>query len=153
MSFRGRLRLFFALIVIVPMVALGVVLFALTAAARPARPTPASRPAAARPSASTASRRERAQPGCAGSRAIRELRSARSRSGRRIARASARLRELTVGDVVASGAVGRAASARRARTGSPRAVAFAGSELVVREARRRGALGVGHERVRASRIA
>src|SRR5215208_6809659 len=31
MSFRGRLRLFFALIVIVPMVALGIVLFALTA--------------------------------------------------------------------------------------------------------------------------
>src|SRR5919112_5652699 len=31
MSFRGRLRLFFALIVIVPMIALGVVLFALAA--------------------------------------------------------------------------------------------------------------------------
>src|SRR3712207_3853114 len=31
MSFRGRLRLFFALIVIVPMIALGVLLFALTA--------------------------------------------------------------------------------------------------------------------------
>ena len=31
MSFRGRLRLFFALIVIVPMIALGIVLFALTA--------------------------------------------------------------------------------------------------------------------------
>ena len=31
MSFRGRLRLFFALIVIVPTIALGVVLFALTA--------------------------------------------------------------------------------------------------------------------------
>src|SRR5215210_5450720 len=31
MSFRGRLRLFFALIVIVPMIALGAVLFALTA--------------------------------------------------------------------------------------------------------------------------
>ena len=31
MSFRSRLRLFFALIVIVPMIALGVVLFALTA--------------------------------------------------------------------------------------------------------------------------
>src|SRR5215208_1586435 len=30
MSFRGRLRLFFALIVIVPMTALGVVIFALT---------------------------------------------------------------------------------------------------------------------------
>ena len=30
MSFRGRLRLFFALIVIVPMIALGIVLFALT---------------------------------------------------------------------------------------------------------------------------
>jgi len=30
MSFRGRLRLFFALIVIVPMVALGIVLFTLT---------------------------------------------------------------------------------------------------------------------------
>src|SRR5215216_6154090 len=31
MSFRGRLRMFFALIVIVPMIALGAVLFALTA--------------------------------------------------------------------------------------------------------------------------
>src|SRR5215213_7976842 len=31
MSFRGRLRLFFALIVIVPMIALGIVLFALAA--------------------------------------------------------------------------------------------------------------------------
>ena len=31
MSFRSRLRLFFALIVIVPMIALGIVLFALTA--------------------------------------------------------------------------------------------------------------------------
>src|SRR3954447_15482459 len=30
MSFRGRLRLFFALIVVVPMIALGIVLFALT---------------------------------------------------------------------------------------------------------------------------
>src|ERR671910_391173 len=30
MSFRGRLRLFFALIVVVPMVALGIVLFTLT---------------------------------------------------------------------------------------------------------------------------
>jgi hypothetical protein len=30
MNFRGRLRLFFALIVIVPMLALGIVLFALT---------------------------------------------------------------------------------------------------------------------------
>ncbi len=127
MSFRGRLRLFFALIVIVPMIALGIVLFALTArtetgkadagigtAARTALAVHRERAAAARP----ALRRIAADPRL--QRAV-----VRDRGGA----AGRRMRELVRGDVAAielwSPAGGRLASA-----GSAAAVAWSASELV-----------------------
>ena len=81
MSFRGRLRLFFALIVIVPMIALGVVLFALTARSETGK---ADAGLAAGSRSATGIYREdaeRARPRCTGSRRDRELQRA-LRSGR-----------------------------------------------------------------------
>ena len=131
MSFRGRLRLFFALIVIVPMIALGVVLFALTARSETGK---ADAGLAAGSRSATGIYREdatRAQPSLhriARDRALqRALRSGRADEAER------RLRELTIGGVVAMELSLR--GERPVRTGSTRAVAFSGSRLVVRDAR------------------
>ena len=131
MSFRGRLRLFFALIVIVPMIALGVVLFALTARSETGK---ADAGLAAGSRSATGIYREdatRAQPSLhriARDRALqRALRSGRADEAER------RLRELTIGGVVATELSLR--GERPVRTGSTRAVAFSGSRLVVRDAR------------------
>ena len=117
MSFRGRLRLFFALIVIVPMIALGIVLFALTArtetgkadagigtAARTALAVHRERAAAARP----ALRRIAADPRL--QRAV-----VRDRGGA----AGRRMRELVRGDVAAI-ELWSPAGGRLAALGAPR---------------------------------
>src|SRR4051812_38130507 len=127
MSFRGRLRLFFALIVIVPMIALGVVLFALTArtetgkadagigtAARTAIAVHREGAAAAAP----ALRRTAADP---------RLQQAVVRD--RMGAAERRMRELVRGEVVAM-ELWSADGRRLARVGSLTAVAWRGSELV-----------------------
>jgi diguanylate cyclase (GGDEF)-like protein len=129
MSFRGRLRLFFALIVIVPMIALGAVLFALAArtetgkadagigtAARTALAVHREQVDAARP----ALRRVAADP---------RLQSAIVRG--RTAAAKRRMRELVRGEV-ASIELWSARGRRLAQAGSGAAVAWRGSELVRR---------------------
>ena len=131
MSFRGRLRLFFALIVIVPMIALGVVLFALTARSETGK---ADAGLAAGSRSATGIYREdaeRARPSLHRIAGDRELQHA-LRSGR-ADEAERRLRELTIGGVVAAELSLR--GERPVRTGSTRAVAFSGSRLVVRDAR------------------
>jgi diguanylate cyclase (GGDEF)-like protein len=128
-SFRGRLRLFFALIVIVPMIALGVVLFALTertetgkadagigTATRTALAVHGDHMDAARP----ALRRVAADP---------ELQSAIMRG--RIGAARRRMHELVRGEVV-SIELWSKPGRRLARAGSDAAVAWQGSELVGR---------------------
>jgi diguanylate cyclase (GGDEF)-like protein len=129
LSFRGRLRLFFALIVIVPMLALGVVLFALTertetgkadagigTAARTALAVHRDQMDAARP----VLRRVAADP---------RLQSAITRGP--IGTARQRMRELVRGGVVSIEL--RSKPGRRlARAGSGAAVAWQGSELVGR---------------------
>ena len=128
MSFRGRLRLFFALIVIVPMIALGVVLFALTARSETGK---ADAGLAAGSRLATGVYREqaaRAQPSLHRIAADRELQHALA-SGSAGA-AERRLRELTVGGVLATQLSLR--GERPVRAGSSGAIAFAGSRLVVR---------------------
>ncbi|HMJ97439.1 MAG TPA: diguanylate cyclase [Thermoleophilaceae bacterium] len=127
MSFRGRLRLFFALIVIVPMIALGAVLFALTArtetgkadagigtAARTAIAVHREGTTAARP----ALRRVAADP---------RLQRALVRD--RVAAAERRMRELVRGGVI-SIELWSPSGRRLAQAGSDTAVASSGSELV-----------------------
>jgi diguanylate cyclase (GGDEF)-like protein len=127
MSFRGRLRLFFALIVIVPVIALGVVLFALAArtetgkadagigtAARTALAVHREAAAGAR----TALRRVAADP-----------RLQRAVVAGRTGAAERRMREL-VRDPVVAIELWSASGQRLARAGSDTAVASSGSELV-----------------------
>jgi len=127
MSFRGRLRLFFALIVIVPMIALGFVLFALAAgtetgkadagigtAARTALAVHRDGTVAARPAA----RRVTADP-----------RLQRAVVGGRADEAQRRMRELVRSPVVAI-ELWSASGQRIARAGSATGVAWSGSELV-----------------------
>ena len=127
MSFRGRLRLFFALIVIVPMVALGIVLFALTArtetgkadagigtAARTALAVHRDGVAAARPALMRVAADARLQ------RAI-----VRGRTGA----AERRMRELVRGPVVAI-ELWSTSGRGLISAGSDTAVARTGSELV-----------------------
>ena len=129
MSFRGRLRLFFALIVIVPMIALGAVLFALTArtetgkadagigtAARTALAVHQEQVDAAR----QALRRVAADP---------RLQSAIVRG--RIGVAKRRMRELVRGEVVAI-ELWSTPRRRLAQAGRGTAVGWRGSELVRR---------------------
>ena len=128
MSFRGRLRLFFALIVIVPMMALGVVLFALTARSETGK-ADAGLAAGGRVAAGVyREQAERAQPSLHRIAADRELQHALA-SGSAGA-AERRLRELTVGGVLATQLSLR--GERPVRAGSSGAIAFAGSRLVVR---------------------
>jgi diguanylate cyclase (GGDEF)-like protein len=131
MSFRSRLRLFFALIVIVPMIALGAVLFALTARSETGK---ADAGLAAGSRSATGIYREdaeRARPSLHRIAGDRELQRA-LRSGR-ADEAERRLRELTIRGVVAAELSLR--GERPVRTGSRQAVAFSGSRLVVRDAR------------------
>jgi diguanylate cyclase (GGDEF)-like protein len=128
MSFRGRLRLFFALIVVVPMIVLGIVLFALTGRTETGK---ADAGIAAGTRATIGIYREEiedARP------ALRRLaadgRLQRTLASGRTGFAERRLRELARGRVVAAELWSR--GVRHARTGSGRAVAYAGSELVVR---------------------
>jgi diguanylate cyclase (GGDEF)-like protein len=132
MSFRGRLRLFFALIVIVPMVALGIVLFALAARSETGK---ADAGIASGSRAAVGIYREQVER----ARAPLHRLAADARLQRAVAtgdRAAAerRLREFAGGAVVAAGLRGRAGELV-AHAGSARAVAAAGSKLVVREGR------------------
>jgi len=130
MSFRGRLRLFFALIVIVPMIALGVVLFALTARSETGK-ADAGLAAGSRAAAGVyREQAERARPSLRRIGADRELQ--RALASDHPGAAEARLRELTTGAVVAT-QLSRDGE-RPVRAGSGRAVAFLGSRLVVRTA-------------------
>jgi diguanylate cyclase (GGDEF)-like protein len=131
MSFRGRLRLFFALIVIVPMIALGVVLFALTARSETGK-ADAGLAAGGRVAAGVyREQAERAQPALHRIAGDRELQ--RALASGRAGAAERRLVELTTGAIVAGELSVRGEQAVQA--GSGRAVAFAGSRLVLRGAR------------------
>ena len=131
MSFRGRLRLFFALIVIVPMIALGVVLFALTARSETGK-ADAGLAAGSRSAMGVyREQAERARPSLRRIADDDELQ--RSLASGRPGAAERRLRELTTGNVVATHLSVR--GSRPVRSGSGSAVAFVGSRLVVRGAR------------------
>jgi diguanylate cyclase (GGDEF)-like protein len=129
MSFRGRLRLFFALIVIVPMIALGVVLFALTARSETGKADAGI--AAGTRTAIGVYREEmaRAQRGLDRVAHDPELRRAVARG--RTGTAALRLRDLARGDIVAIG-LWKGRGERIAGVGSRTAVAAVGSELVAR---------------------
>jgi diguanylate cyclase (GGDEF)-like protein len=127
MSFRGRLRLFFALIVIVPMIALGIVLFALAArtetgkadagigtAARTALAVHRAAAAAARPALR---------------RVVADSRLQRAVVAGRPGAAESRMREL-VRDPVVAMELRSPSGGRLATAGGDTAVAWAGSELV-----------------------
>src|SRR5829696_4641564 len=128
MSFRGRLRLFFALIVIVPMVALGIVLFALTARSEIGK---ADAGIAAGSRAAMGIYREqveRARPPLrrlAGDRALQRAIASGERSA-----AERRLGEL-LGGAVVSAELRFKSGEGVASAGSARGVAAVGSEIVV----------------------
>jgi hypothetical protein len=116
MSFRGRLRLFFALIVIVPMIALGIVLFALTARSETGK---ADAGIAAGTRAAVGIYREemeRARPALR--RIARDERLQRAIASGRAGAAERRLRELSVGAVVAAELSTPRASPALVRTGA-----------------------------------
>ena len=126
MSFRGRLRLFFAVIVIVPMIALGVVLFALTERTETGKAdagiaTAARVAAGAYREEAARARTELRRVGRDG-----ELRRAVARG--RVGDARARMRELLGGELVALELWGPDGG-RLAMAGSPNAVASAGTEI------------------------
>jgi diguanylate cyclase (GGDEF)-like protein len=126
MSFRGRLRLFFALIVIVPMVALGAVLFALTA-----RTETGKADAGISTAARTALAVYREQVGAARPALRRVAGDPRLRSaivGGRIGAARGRMRQLVRGNVVGI-ELWSARGRSLARVGSGAAVAGRGSQL------------------------
>jgi diguanylate cyclase (GGDEF)-like protein len=132
MSFRGRLRLFFALIVIVPMVALGIVLFVLTGQSETGKADAGI--AAGTRSAVGVYREElgRARESLSRLADDRGLQRAIA-SGERGAAAS-RLEQL-VGRTVAAAELRTRDGERIASAGSPRGVATAGSEIVAPGAR------------------
>jgi diguanylate cyclase (GGDEF)-like protein len=129
MSFRSRLRLFFALIVIVPMVALGIVLFALTERSETGK---ADAGISAGTQAAIGVYREeveRARP------ALRRIARDEALQGALAAgntvRAERRLRQLAVGAVEQAELWSRRGESRLRGSRSVAAVAAAGSELVV----------------------
>jgi diguanylate cyclase (GGDEF)-like protein len=133
MSFRSRLRLFFALIVIVPMLALGIVLFALTAQTETGK---ADAGIAAGARAAVGVYREeadRARPALR--RMVRdpELRRAVAAGRRHVA--ERRLRELVIG-VVVQAELWSPSGVLLARAGSSRGVAFADGAIGARGPRR-----------------
>lgn len=129
MSFRGRLRLFFAVIVIVPMVALGIVLFALTARSETGKADAGI--AAATRTAVGVYREEMDRAQRELDRVARDAKLQRAVALGRIPAAAGRLRELLGGGVVAvelwSGRDEQIAAA-----GSTSAVAAAGTRLAAR---------------------
>jgi diguanylate cyclase (GGDEF)-like protein len=128
MSFRGRLRLFFALIVIVPMIALGAVLFALTARSETGK-ADAGIAAGVRTAIGVyreeSAEAQRVLPGVARDPILR-----RSLEGGRTQAAARRLRRLAGRDVVAI-ELWDGRDSRVARAGSKEPVASAASELVI----------------------
>ena len=129
MSFRGRLRMFFALIVIVPMIALGAVLFALTARTETGKADAGIDTAAQTALAVHRERVETARPALRMVAADPRLQSAIVRG--RIGAARRRMRELVRGDAVAI-ELWSARGRLLAQAGSGAGVAWRGSELVKR---------------------
>ncbi len=128
MSFRNRLRLFFGLIVIVPMVALGVVLFALTASSETGK---ADAGIVAGGRAAVGIYREQVARARHPLRRIaRDPALHRAIASGSTAAAERRLRALVAGPVLVAELWSRDGE-RLARAGSGRAVAAAGSEIVV----------------------
>ncbi|HKP90388.1 MAG TPA: diguanylate cyclase [Thermoleophilaceae bacterium] len=126
MSFRGRLRLFFAVVVIVPMVALGIVLFALTARSERAK-TDAGIAAATRTAVGVyREQQDRAQREL--DRIARDEQLQRYVALGRIPAAAGRLREL-VGDGVVAVELWNGRDEQVAAAGSTSAVAAAGTKL------------------------
>ena len=138
MSFRNRLRLFFGLIVIVPMVALGIALFALTARSETGK-ADAGLVAGAR-AAVGLYREQVAEARPALQRIARDGRLRRAIASGRSADAERRLRRLASGRV-RTVELWSPGGERLAHSGSRAAVAAAGLELVVR-GRPRGTLSV-----------
>ena len=133
MSFRSRLRLFFALIVIVPMLALGIVLFALTAQTETGK-ADAGIAAGARAAVGVyREEAERARPALR--RMVRdpELRRAVAAGRRHVA--ERRLRELVLG-VVVQAELWSPSGVLLARAGSSHGVAFADGAIGARGPRR-----------------
>ncbi len=129
MSFRGRLRLFFGLIVIVPMIALGIVLFALTGRTETGK---ADAGIAAGTRAAVGIYREEMESARPALRHIaRDQGLQRALTSRRKGAAERRLRELAPAAVVGA-ELWSPRGSRQARIGSRTAVAAAGSEIVVR---------------------
>src|SRR5215208_2236388 len=126
MSFRGRLRLFFALIVIVPMTALGVVIFALTERTETGKADAGLGTAARTALALHRDQVNAARPAVRRVAADSRLRLAIARG--RIGAARRRMRALVRGDVIAIGLWSRPGR-RLAQVGSDAAVAWRGSEL------------------------
>jgi diguanylate cyclase (GGDEF)-like protein len=128
-SFRGRLRLFFALIVIVPMIALGVVLFALTERTETGKADAGIGTATRTALAVHGDQMDAARPALRRAAADPLLQSAIMRG--QIDTARRRMRELVRGDVVSIELWSKPGQ-RLARAGSDAAVAWQGSELVGR---------------------
>src|SRR5215208_6618008 len=129
MSFRGRLRLFFALIVIVPMTALGVVIFALTERTETGKADAGLGTAARTALALHRDQVNAARPAVRRVAADSRLRLAIVRG--RISAARRRMRALVRGDVIAIELWSRPGR-RLVQVGSDAAVAWRGSELVRR---------------------
>jgi diguanylate cyclase (GGDEF)-like protein len=121
--------MFFALIVIVPMIALGAVLFTLTARTETGKADAGIDTAAQTALAVHRERVEAARPALRGAAADPRLQSAIVRG--RIGAARRRMRELVRGDVVAI-ELWSASGRRLAQAGSSTGVAWRGSELVMR---------------------
>src|SRR5215208_624990 len=129
MSFRGRLRLFFALIVIVPMTALGVVIFALTERTETGKADAGLGTAARTALALHRDQVNAARPAVRRVAADSRLRLAIVRG--RISAARRRMRALVRGDVIAIELWSKPGR-RLAQVGSDAAVAWRGSELARR---------------------
>jgi len=129
MSFRGRLKLFFALIVIVPMIALGIVLFALTARSETGKADAGI--AAGTRAAIGVYREEMARAQHRLDQVVRDRELQRAVARGRTGAAARRLSALAGGDVVAI-ELWDGRRERIAGVGSRTAVAAAGSELVTR---------------------
>jgi diguanylate cyclase (GGDEF)-like protein len=129
MSFRARLRLFFALIVIVPMIALGLVLFALTARSETGKADAGI--AAGTRAAIGVYREEMARAQRRLDRIARDPALQRAVARGRTGAAALRLRDLARGEIVAL-ELWDGRSERIVGVGSRTAVAMAGSELMTR---------------------
>src|ERR687898_2159010 len=137
MSFRGRLRLFFALIVIVPMTALGVVIFALTERTETGKADAGLGTAARTALALHRDQVNAARPAVKRVAADSRLQLAIVRGS--IGAARRRMRALVRGDVIAIELWSRPGR-RLAQVGSDAAVAWRGAELVRRGGGSSGAL-------------